>query len=197
MFFRGNKERIEERCLTFSEFTSKKHTKNFTKAKNYNVNIKARVINPATPCHTAVKHKYKDFNDFKTRILKLKLGNCWNVIANEKDILLTYIEEENFTPKYDIYVDFSLGFSVRVYCWFLNDDHFLYKQYKRSFFNMTSSAIINELQTLNLCKGVSKQSILKDKSSRKRFSIKNTLNVITQIENIHKSFWDHLLVKCF
>ena len=138
--------------------------------------------------HTAVKHKYKDFNDFKTRILKLKLGNCWNVIVNEKDILITYIEEENVTPKYDIYVDFSLGFSIRVYCWFLNDDHFLYKQYKRSFFNMTSSAIINELQTLNLCKGVSKQSILKDKSSRKRFSIKNTLNLITQIENIHKSF---------
>ena len=66
--------------------------------------------------HTAVKHKYKDFNDFKTRILKLKLGNCWNVIANEKDILLTYIEEENFIPKYDIYADFSLGFSIHVYC---------------------------------------------------------------------------------
>ena len=28
--------------------------------------------------------------------------------------------------------------------------------------------------------------MLKGKSSRERFSIKNTLNVITQIENIHK-----------
>ena len=104
--------------------------------------------------HTAVKHKYKEFNDFKTRILELKLGNCWNVIVNEKDILITYIEEESVTPKYDIYVDCSLGFSIRAYCWFLNDDHFLYKRYKRSFFNVTLSAIINELQTLKLCKGV-------------------------------------------
>ena len=56
--------------------------------------------------HTAVKYKYKDFNDFKTIILKLKLGNCWNVIVNEEDILITYTEEENVTPKYDIYVDF-------------------------------------------------------------------------------------------
>ena len=39
-------------------------------------------------------------------ILKLKIGNCWNVIVNEKDILITYTEEENVTPKYDIYVDF-------------------------------------------------------------------------------------------
>ena len=56
--------------------------------------------------HTAVKHKYKDFNNFKTMILKLKIVNCWNVIVNEKDILITYTEEENVTPKYDIYVDF-------------------------------------------------------------------------------------------
>ena len=56
--------------------------------------------------HTAVKHKYKDLNNFKTMILKLKIGNCWNVIVNEKDILITYTEEENVTPKYDIYVDF-------------------------------------------------------------------------------------------
>ena len=104
--------------------------------------------------HTVVKHQYKDFNEFKTRILKLKLGHCWNVILNEKDILITYTEEEYVTPKYDIYVDFSLGFSIRVYCWFLNDDHFLYKQYKRSFFNVTLSAIITELQTLKLCKGI-------------------------------------------
>ena len=39
-------------------------------------------------------------------ILKLKIGNCWNVIVNEKDILITYTEEENVTPKYDTYVDF-------------------------------------------------------------------------------------------
>ena len=69
--------------------------------------------------HTAVKYKYKNFNDFKTRILKLRLGNCWNINVNEKDILITYIEEENVTPKYEIYVDFSLGCSIRVYCWFL------------------------------------------------------------------------------
>ena len=53
-----------------------------------------------------------------------------------------------------MYVDFSLGFSIRVYCWFLNDEHFLYKQYKRSFVNVTLSAIITELQALKLCKGI-------------------------------------------
>ena len=90
--------------------------------------------------------------------------------------------------KYDIYVDFSLRFSIRVYCWFLSDDHFLYKQYKRSFFNVTLSAIITELQTLKLCKGIhvaeQKQATLKWKI----YSIKNILNVIIQIENMHKSF---------
>ena len=104
--------------------------------------------------HTAVKHQYKDFNEFKTRILKLKLGHCWNVMLNEKDMLITYIEEEYVTPKYDIYVDFSLRFSIRVYCWFLNDDHLLYKQYKKNFFIVTLSAIISELLTLKLCKGI-------------------------------------------
>ena len=72
------------------------------------------------------RHQYKDFIEFKSRILQLKLDHCYNVIVNENDILVTYIEEEYVTPKYDIRLDFPLGFSIGVHCWFLYDKHFLY-----------------------------------------------------------------------
>ena len=100
------------------------------------------------------KRQYRDFMDFVKRVSKLKLQNYWSIIENEQDIQIYFTEPEYLISKYQIYVDISLAFSIQIYGWFLNDDHQLYKDCKRTFFNITLNELLAKLQTLQLCKGI-------------------------------------------
>ena len=59
---------------------------------------------------------------------------------------------QSLIPNYQIYVDISLAFSIQIYGWFLNDDHQLYKDCKRTFSNITLNELLGKLQTVQLCK---------------------------------------------
>ena len=57
-------------------------------------------------------------------------------------------------PKFEICVEDSLYFTIRVFGWMLMDDHELYTKYQSSFLNVTFSRIIVELAQLQLCNGI-------------------------------------------
>ena len=64
---------------------------------------------------------------------------------------LPYITLPYLMPKYKIFTDQSLSFSLRVYGWMLLDNHELYVTYNRSFLNMTLSIFITHLNQSILC----------------------------------------------
>ena len=101
------------------------------------------------PCHV-----YKDFSEFKLRVLNLKLGDCWNISIQDNLVVATCISVEHILPKFEIFVDQSLSFSLRVYGWMIPEDHEIYVDINRSFFNITFSNFIQQLKQYQLCHGI-------------------------------------------
>ena len=101
------------------------------------------------------------------RVSKLKLQNFWSIIKDEQDIQIYFTEPEYLISKYQIHVDISLAFSIQIYGWLLNDDHQLYKDCKRTFFNITLNELLAKLQTWQLCKGIELSEIKRADNVRK------------------------------
>ena len=97
---------------------------------------------------------YKDFNNFTQRIANLSLGNCWEVKIQNNLAVVYYVSTTYVLPKFEIFIDQSLSFSLRVYGWMLNEDHELYAMYNRSFLNVTLSNFIQQLENYVLCDGI-------------------------------------------
>ena len=85
------------------------------------------------------------------------------IVINDAHFHIMFTNSQYCTPKYEILVDISLGYSIRVFSWFLNDDHQLYKRHRKSVFNNTLTTLLYNLQQMSLCKGInvadSKQSV--------------------------------------
>ena len=74
----------------------------------------------------------------KLTSLKLSLGSCWEVNIQNTSAVITCVYSEYLTPKFEIFVDQSLSFTViRTFGWMLSEDHELYAMYDRSFLNVT------------------------------------------------------------
>ena len=71
---------------------------------------------------------YPDFTNFKQRIFKLKLPESWGVVITDSLVTVSCLSPEYVLPKFEIFEDSSLRFTVRVYGWLLMDDHDLYKK---------------------------------------------------------------------
>ena len=100
------------------------------------------------------KHSYKDFEDFFKKVQRLKLGD-WKVTSSISKCILTLDDEKYNIPKFEIYVDISLEFTVRSYGWCLPDNHQIYKQNKRSLRFSTVSSLVLSLNLYVICSGIS------------------------------------------
>ena len=122
----------------------------------------------------AAPHKcYKDFNDFVTRINNLKLPK-WSIIHKENSLTTIVFQGEYLVPKFQIFVDCSLGYTLRVFGWLIPIDHILYTNYRRRFFKITLSNFITFLENLSLCPGIdllsnSMSSAIKHIIQKKKF----------------------------
>lgn len=104
---------------------------------------------------STIPNAYKDFSDFKNRVLKLSLGDIWKVETVAENLVYAIFKTQEYVlPKFEIFVEDSLLFTVRVFGWMLPEDHEVYKKYGRSFFNMTFSNFILELGKSQLCPGI-------------------------------------------
>ena len=98
------------------------------------------------------KHSYKDFEDFLKKVQRLKLGD-WKVTSSISKCILTLDDEKYNIPKFEIYVDISLEFTVRSYGWCLPDNHQIYKQNKCSLRFSTVSSLVLSLNQYMICSG--------------------------------------------
>ena len=96
---------------------------------------------------------YKNVVDFKQRIVNLSLGDNWKISLQDKLAIVTCHSQDYVLTKFEIYIEHSLVFSLRGFGLMLPEDHHeIYQQYGRSFFNVTISNFIHNLEKLFLCK---------------------------------------------
>ena len=85
---------------------------------------------------------YSSFIDFQTRVNKLKLPTHWNIFHTDSLSTITFLTEDTLLPKFELFVEPCLKFSLRVFGWMLTNDHEIYTKYNRSFLNVTLSSFI-------------------------------------------------------
>ena len=105
---------------------------------------------------------YKNFGDFLNRIAKFSIRNTCEIHIETNLVVITLLSTNHILPKYEIFVDDSLQFTLRVFGWILSEDHDLYKQYSQSFLNVTLSTFIFLLERYVLCKGIQVPNISKE-----------------------------------
>ena len=79
-------------------------------------------------------------------------SNCYSQVCLHK------LEDHYVIQRLDIEVDDSLGLTVRVFGWFLCENHNIYKSTRRSLRNITVSSLIKEIEQLALCIGVTESA---------------------------------------
>ena len=85
----------------------------------------------------------------------MKLPDKWHVSVEEAEFLkVTKEDEVHELPVTEIYVDDSLGFTVRVFGWLLPEDHEIYLENRRSVKNITLSNLIKLLECQEVCSGL-------------------------------------------
>ena len=97
---------------------------------------------------------YKTFSELCQRTQNLKSLNAWNIKVMSERVVLKKEAEPFLIPKFEIVVDESLGFTVKVFGAYLVDDHPLYTGNLRSMRNVTISNLVNGLEKYKLCDGV-------------------------------------------
>ena len=93
-------------------------------------------------------------SSIQKRIVKLSLGNCWEVKIQNNLAILNYVTSNYVIHKFQIFIDQSLSFSLSVYGWMLTEDHELYVMHNRSLLNVKLSNFIQRLENYVLCDGI-------------------------------------------
>ena len=103
------------------------------------------------------KYCFKSFTEVAKRIPITKYLDNWVKEIEDWKIRLSKIVSPYTTPKYVVEIDDSLAYTIQVYDWYLPEDHWLYKDYKRSVRNVTIVNLIMEIERLQICKATSDQ----------------------------------------
>lgn len=98
---------------------------------------------------------YKGFSELCQRVKSLKSLGDWSLKIFEDKIVLKKTVHPYVLPRLEIIMDDSLGFTVKVFCSYLPEDHPLYLDYRRTVRNITVSNLIRQLEGYRLCDGVS------------------------------------------
>ena len=73
---------------------------------------------------------YQNLQDVNNRFGKLVLKE-WSIKIEENGVTLTKYQWPYLLPKFEVIIDESLAYIISVFKWYLPDDHFLYKDFKR------------------------------------------------------------------
>ena len=110
------------------------------------------------PSNSETHAFYTDFKDLVKRISSLKWMETWKLKTSDESLTIASPDRDMTSRKFQIFVDISLHFTIRVYNYLLPEDHDLYKIYHRSLKHITISNLLSELSKSILCKGVENKS---------------------------------------
>ena len=100
------------------------------------------------------KFCYQSFTEFQSRLLKLKLPNLWKIKSEDTLIIVSQSMPEFIIPKFEIYIEPLLQFTLRIYGWMLTNNHEIYSKHNRSFKNITLTNFIKDIESYALCPGI-------------------------------------------
>ena len=112
---------------------------------------------PAASTSKESSRVYKHLDDFKPRVVAVKLTNCSRKEHKQK-LIFEYFDGKHTLPIFSLIVDSGLGFSIAVFGWFLPDDNEIYLEHNRSLFHVTISAQCEAVQSFTVCSGLDQQS---------------------------------------
>ena len=78
----------------------------------------------------------------------------WNLSEFDDYIMLSKSDDIHSMSKFEVYVDDSLGFTVRCFGWTLPETSELYNVFKRSVRFAKLSLLLNSIEINQLCHGV-------------------------------------------
>ena len=91
-----------------------------------------------------------------SRIETLKVLKTWNVDKSDNELVLKLFQKPYLYPYIELTIDVSMGFICHIYCWQLPDNHFIYKNNRRSLRNQTINNLIQSLNNCTMCEGILK-----------------------------------------
>ena len=97
---------------------------------------------------------YKDFGELCKRVQSLKTLSGYTVNILEDRIEIKHYKESLLLPELEVIIDDSLGFALKVYGFYLPDDHELYLKYFRSVTNISVANLVKEIESHVVCHGV-------------------------------------------
>ena len=125
--------------------------------------VTARPVIPRKPRSVVKDHSqdaekkraiYKDFGELCKRVQSLKTLNGYTVNILEDRIEIRNYKESLLLPELEVVIDDSLGFTLKVYGFYLPDDHKLYSKYFRSVTNTSVANLVKEIESHIVCHGV-------------------------------------------
>ena len=102
---------------------------------------------------------YKDFKDFVRRTNQIRFKDGWSVHENSDYIEVRLVQNDFIVPKFQLFTDVSLNFSIRVFGWMLPKGHSIYTKYQQSNFNVSVSNLIAEIETYVICDGIDASAV--------------------------------------
>ena len=125
----------------------------FTPRSNFSIEKREEIIHLETSSSSPPPPCYKIFQELQNRIAFLNLGKDWTVSNHESYSSVISSSGDHMLPQFEIYVEPSLKFTLRVFGWLLNDLNELCSNYERSFKNITLSDLVKVLNGYILCPG--------------------------------------------
>ena len=90
------------------------------------------------------------------RIENLKSLSAWKTNVSETNIILNKFSSEynSKMPEFTVAIDDGLGYTIKVYDWYIPEDHSIYSIYHRSMKNVTVSNLVHTLVSYFKCPGI-------------------------------------------
>lgn len=96
---------------------------------------------------------YKGFADLKGRIQLLKLPE-WTIDINDSCIEVKFKEKHFVVPRFQVFIDHSLEFYIRVFGWMLPSTHEIYINHQKSLDCITFSNLLKTVTRYDICAGI-------------------------------------------
>ena len=99
---------------------------------------------------------YVNLSDVVRRIENLKSLSAWKTNVSETNIILNKFSTEynSKIPEFTVAIDDGLGYTTKVYDWYIPEDHSIYSIYHRSMKNVTVSNLVHTLVSYFKCPGI-------------------------------------------
>ena len=109
---------------------------------------------PSSSIDVLASSCYHTYDEFRKRIQTLSLPSCWDICLHDNYTVLQCKDNIHSVPKFEIFADPSLSFTVKYFLWCLPGNHDICIKYDHSFKNVTVSNLIKDLNSYGVCCGI-------------------------------------------